>query len=181
MRIQITGKSFNILDSLKDHIEEKIKSINNYYDNVIDVKVTLFKEKYLYKTEITLHSKGSDFVVSDSQKEVYYSFDSAFEKLEKKIKRYKDKTYKKTVKPKEEIFEEIEAKNALIDTEDNAPRIIRMSDKIPAKPMTLDEAVINLSQEHENILVFQNSMNGNIGIVFRRNDGNIGFIEPQRQ
>lgn len=180
MRIQITGKSFTITDTLKSHIEEKVKSITTYFDNVIDVHITLYKEKYRYQTEINLHCKGNDFIVNNSEKDIYYSVDNAVDKLEKQLKRYKGKVYKKTGKPKEEIFEEIEARADNREQEINQPRIFHMEDQIYAKPMTVDEAVIHLGSEGENVVVFHNSLNGNIGIVFRRQDGNIGFIEPPR-
>jgi putative sigma-54 modulation protein len=116
MRIEITSRSFEITDSVRDYIEERLNKLTRYFDRIIECHVILQVERFIYKFEITLHGNGLDLFAEADAEDLYVAFDAAAGKMERQVKKHKDKVRKRkgkkpeiqaTGEPEEEDFDEI--------------------------------------------------------------------------
>ena len=99
MRIEITSKSLEMTDSLKDHISKRLVRLKRYFDGVLDFHVVVRVERFVYKFEITLHGQGFDFFSEDKAEDLYASFEGAADKMETQVKKLKDKTRRRRSRP----------------------------------------------------------------------------------
>jgi putative sigma-54 modulation protein len=91
MRIEITSKSLELTDGMRDHIEKRIAKFKRYFDGVLDCHVILRVERFTHRFEITLHGQGFDFFSEDHAEDLYAAFDGAAEKMECQVRKLKDK------------------------------------------------------------------------------------------
>lgn len=95
MRIDITSKSLELTDGMRDHIEKRMAKLKRYFDEVLDCHVILRIERFTHKFEITLHGQGFDLFSEGHAEDIYAAFDVAAEKMERQVKKHKDKIKRK--------------------------------------------------------------------------------------
>lgn len=188
MNILISGKNIETGDSLKQHVEAAIKQIvDRYFGEVLEVDVTFTKHNFLFKTDIAFHV-SSHFVVRThcEESDPYRSFDLTLGKIEKRIQRYKSRlrARKRQMSVEKEIIN-LPASNYVVDSreEDNAeadvPLIIaEMNSEIPT--VSVSDAVMRMDLTDDTVMMFRNAASGQFNVVYRRQDGNIGWIDPQK-
>ncbi len=91
MRIEITSKSFEITDNVREYIEERLTKLTRYFDKLIECHVILKVERIIYRFEITLHGNGFDLFSEAHSEDVYAAFDAAAGKMERQVRKHKDK------------------------------------------------------------------------------------------
>jgi putative sigma-54 modulation protein len=91
MRVEITSKSLEVTDAMRDHVEKKIIKLKRYFDGVLDCHVVIRVERFIYTCEITLHGQGFDFFSEGHAEEVYAALDAAADKMETQVRKMKDK------------------------------------------------------------------------------------------
>jgi len=91
MNISTTARHYDLAPALKDYAEEKVQNLKKYFDHIVNAHVVFSLEKYRNKVEITLHVNGADFASEDESDDMYISVDRSIEKLERQLKRHKDK------------------------------------------------------------------------------------------
>ena len=171
MNIIVTGRHLEITPALKDYAEKKISRFDRYLSNISEAVVTLSVEKYRHKVEVLLKVNGVLIQAEGITGDVYSSIDEVAEKLERQIKKYKEKlvSHRKT-----------EGKPGVAETEE-APaelgRIIK-NKRFELKPMSPDEASMQMELLDKDFYVFTNDNSGDINVIYRRRDGNFGLIEP---
>jgi len=172
MNIIVTGRHLDITPALKKYAEEKIKKFGRYLSNISEATVTLSVEKYRHKVEVLLKVNGVLIQAEAITGEIYSSIDEVVEKLERQIKRYKEKLVS---------HRKGEGKAGGIQPEfspvEEAGRIIK-NKKFELKPMSPDEAAMQMELLDKDFFVFTNDGSGNINVIYRRKDGNFGLIEP---
>lgn len=99
MNFKITARHFKMKDDLKNYVEEKIKKLDRFYDNILDIDVILGWEKLNRYTELRINVFNKQIVIKEMSDEIRKSFDLALERAERQLKRYKDKL-RKPAKPK---------------------------------------------------------------------------------
>lgn len=187
MQVQITGKNFDIGDSLRTHIAERVEQVaTRYFGERISGHVSLAKEGNDFRTECFMHiASGIDIHSHGQASDAYSSFDEAAEKLDKRLRRYKrrltDHSKRKpeplpgygavsyVIAPEEEHAEEPEELNPVIIAETTTT----------VRTLSVGEAVMQLDLVEAPMLVFHNSSHGRINVVYHRPDGNIGWIDPE--
>jgi len=171
MNIIINGRHLDLTPALKNYAEEKIKKFERYSSNITDAVVTLSIEKYRHKAEALLKANGVMIQAEGVTGEIYSSIDEVVEKLEKQVKKYKEKlvSHRKgegkssepaSQKPSQEIG------------------VIIKKKRFDMKPMDPDEAVMQMELLDKDFFVFTNKLSGDVNVVYRRRDGNFGLIEP---
>jgi len=173
MNIIVTGRHLEITPALKSYVEKKVIRFDRYLSNISEAIVTLYVEKYRHKAEVLLKVNGVLIQAEGITGDVYASIDEVTEKLERQIKKYKEKLVSHR-KP--------EGKAGL--AEEAAPpaeggRIIK-NKRFELKPMSPDEAAMQMELLDKPFFVFTNDGSGEINVIYRRNDGNFGLIEPVR-
>jgi putative sigma-54 modulation protein len=185
MKITIKGNNIKVTDSLRTYIEEKIGRLAKYYDRITKAEVELLYQdnKSAEKTqrvEVTLNANGTIFRCEEASISMYASIDIASEKLERQLYRFKQKqilrgrgTKKEASLPPVEDFDITEAVVPARDSE-----IVKVK-KFAIKPMTANEACLQMEMLNHNFYVFLNAETDQINVVYTRTDGDFGLIEPE--
>lgn len=171
MNVIVTGRHLEVTPALKGYAEEKISKFERYLSNISEATVTLTVEKYRHKTEVLLRANGVLIQAEGITGDIYSSIDEVVEKLEKQVKKYKEKLVS---------HRKGEGKGAAAPGEKAAPetaRIIKRK-RFDMKPMSPDEAAMQMELLDKPFFIFANDANGEINVIYRRNDGNYGLIEP---
>ncbi|MBT4880810.1 MAG: ribosome-associated translation inhibitor RaiA [Alphaproteobacteria bacterium] len=184
MQIRVAGKQIDIGDALKTHIEEALTGvISKYFNNTIEANVIISKEGYLTGAIITTHmGKGLDVRGHADGETPYVAFDKALEKLEHRLRKYKNRLRDHHKKDKE--HESVTAAQYVLETAEvedvpeAAPAVIaELTAVIPT--LSVSEAVMRFDLAAVPVLMFRNSAHGGYNIIYRRTDGNIGWIDPE--
>jgi putative sigma-54 modulation protein len=91
MNISTTARHYDLAPALRDYAEGKVQHLKRYFDHIVNAHLVFSLEKYRHKVEITLHVNGKDFVSEDESDDMYVSVDRSVEKLERQLRRHKDK------------------------------------------------------------------------------------------
>lgn len=177
MNITVNTKNTTLTDAIKDYSEKKVEKIKKYFDDIMDVHVNLDVEKNLHIAEIFVNVKGIFLKGIEKSEDMYASIDMAVDKIERQLVKYKEKLRSRK---NAEIREGDALKLNVYDYDEESvisdPQVI-ISKSIPAKPMDVEEAVMQMDLMNKNFFVFRNAENAEINVVYKRDDGKIGLIE----
>lgn len=172
MKITVNGRHLEVTPALNSYSEEKISKFDRYLPEIAEAVVTLSVEKYRHKAEVLLKVNGILIQAESVTGEIYSSIDEVSEKLERQVKRYKEKLVN---------HRKGGAKASGLDTHEAAPReggrIIK-NKRFEIKPMSQDEASLQMEMLDKDFFVFINDLSGDMNVIYRRQDGNFGLIEP---
>jgi putative sigma-54 modulation protein len=180
MQVTTTFRHMEQSDALKSYAEEKLERVAKYIDEPTTAQVYFSVEKIRHIVEIVISAKGINTKASEATNDMYAAVDSVIDKMERQLRRYKEKI--KAHKPNgEERGRQISKKIVQAESieTDAEPVIIRTKTET-AKPMSVDEAVMQMDLLHKDFIVFTDSSSSDIHVLYRRKDGNFGLIEPQR-
>lgn len=169
MNIIINCRQMDLTKNLKEYAEQKIGRFSKYLNNITEASITLSVEKYRHKAEVHLKVNGSLLQAESITGEMYSSIDDVVEKLARQVKKHKDKMVSsrkgrgKSETPSESV--------------ETVPSIIK-NKSYDIKPMSLEEAAMQMDLIDRDFFVFTNASSGNINVLYKRNDGNFGLIEP---
>jgi putative sigma-54 modulation protein len=167
-------------EALKTYAQEKLEKVQKYIDEPIVVQVFLTVEKIRHIAEITITAKGITIKASEETNDMYAALDAVVDKIERQLRRYKERI--KEHKPGNEI-DQRRVKKSILTAESIEQRqepVIVRSKTFSIKPMSVDEAVMQMDLLHKEFLVFTDSTTEEINVIYRRKDGNYGLIEPQK-
>lgn len=175
MNIAYTTRGFELNGQIKKYTEEKLKKIFSL-DELLEVALTMEQARHRYKAELMVHNRSTRFNSIQETPDVFKSIHGAIDKMEKQIKRHKEKLVnrKRLSRPKTRKLTD-----SLAVTDGIAiPRVVRAR-KQDVKPMSQDEAVMHMEAVKDSFLVFRNLGSDRINILFRRKDGNYGLIDSE--
>lgn len=185
MSLRVSGKNMNIGEALRAHVHEKLSAAAaKYFDGGVTGHVTIAPEGSGFRSDCTLHLASGVTIQTDGRaQEPYASFDQSAERLEKRLRRYKSrlKGAKSAPNPRETVSSYVlEAPDE--DTEapaetDFSPTVIAET-TTQLHTMTTAQAVMELDLTGVSVLPFRHAASGRVNIIYRRNDGNIGWIDP---
>lgn len=170
MNILVNGRHLEVTPALRAYAEEKIRKFERYLSNITEATVTLSVEKYSHKVEVLLKANGLMIQAEGVTEEIYSAIDEVVEKLDKQVKRYKEKlvSHRKGEGKTTELPPVSEAETG---------RIIKTK-RFDMKPMSPDEAAMQMDLIDKDFFVFANDVSGAMNVIYRRKDGNYGLIEP---
>jgi putative sigma-54 modulation protein len=180
MRVNVTFRHMESSEPVRNYVEEKLPKVKKYIDEPVEAQVVLSVEKKIrHKAEVILGAKGITIKASEETTDMYAAIDGVLDKLERQLKRYKDKIKNhKPLSGRERRVEKTIFTAESIDEGHDEPSIIK-SDSFQVKPMSVDEAVMQMDLLDKQFLVFTDSASDEINVVYRRKDGNYGLIVPQ--
>ena len=177
MKIEFTGRGFEVTNEMKEHTASKMQLISKMLNGIQDVTVVLATEKYRHRAEIKFLSNKQLFHGQEETAEMLQSVDRVIEKLEKQARKFKAKK----LSTKRSTTSSIKTPEAPVlgeeDFEEREINIIKM-DNFEVKPMSLEEAVEELSKRNQEFTVFRNAESNAITVLYKRKDGHFGYIEP---
>ena len=180
MQISTTFRHMEPSEALKSYAEEKLERVKKYIDEPIVVQVFLTVEKIRHSAEVTITAKGITIKAAEETNDMYASVDAVADKIERQLRRFKERI--KAHKPSSDTRERqvqksiVEAQN--IEESDSAPVVIKTK-SFSMKPMSVEEAVMQMELLHKDFLVYTEASTENINVVYRRKDGNYGLIAPE--
>jgi len=178
MDITVTFRHVEPMDSLKAYAEEKVSKMEKYFDFPVEVHIVLAAEKFRRMADVTLNVNGTVIKAIEETEDMYSAIDQVMDKIEKQVKKYRDKTTRKR-RPeslKNENSINLEETEEVIGSGIEEPRI--EIEKLFAKPMDPEEAAMQITISQQDFLVFRNSHTRDINVIYKRKDGNLGLIEP---
>ena len=185
--MNIVGKNISVTEGMKSHISDKLARYEKLAPRLVDTHVVLKKQKYLFEAEITLFGKNlRAFGDGKSKENIFMAIDLAYGRVEKQLKRFleKRKDHHKKQKKKEKMSAFNQSSSASDEqtateyrVQGNQPRVIPARKFFP-RPLFLDDASLRLEDSAEPFLVFENAQTKKINVLFKREDGNHGLIEP---
>jgi putative sigma-54 modulation protein len=184
MNITITGRHMDMTDALKSYVEGGLGKLKTHFDKVIDADVVLSVEKHRHIAEINLHANGIRIHSKESSSDMYASVDAVLSKLDRQVKRFKDKinSHKPRIAKEDQDYghQIIEVDHGFeAGTEIQVLHKVVLREKIPLKPMTVEEAAMQLDLVDDDFLVFSNAETQHVNVMYAREDGTYGLIEPQ--
>ncbi|MCX8052876.1 MAG: ribosome-associated translation inhibitor RaiA [Armatimonadetes bacterium] len=183
MLIQIKGKNLEVTDALRNYVNKKLRKLEKYFHSIKEATVTMSVSRGMHVVEVQL--EGDGILLRGEERrgtDMYGSIDQVVEKLETQVKKFKGKLYGKTTeegpKEKESIKDQVLAEAFGPETErEEMPTIVRTK-RFTMKPMTPEEAAQQMELLNHNFFVFLNSQTDDVNVVYKRQDGNYGLIEP---
>ena len=189
MQVTVTGKQIDVGDSLRSHAEAATTTIvEKYFGRAIEAHVVFSRERHLFLSVISVHAgRGLTVQCHASSADAYAAFDDATVRLEKQLRRYKRRLRNHHKGNREEEPPAPEATDYVLaqgeeeppsdDGKEQQPLVIaEMRTSIPQ--LSVSEAVMRLDLADLPALLFRNSKHGNLNLVYRRRDGNVGWIDP---
>ena len=186
MQIQITGKNLDIGDALRQHVEMRLNDdVAKYFDGIVRAHVVVEKQKSAFDCEIVLHlTTGLTLAGNGNAGDAHAATDTASQHLEKRLRRYK-RRLKSHHQARKEPVEAIPAAAYVLQSseqeteepEDLNPVIIAES-TANVSELSVGEAVMQLDFTSEPFVLFRNARNGSLNVVYKRKDGNVGWVDP---
>jgi putative sigma-54 modulation protein len=180
MNVQMTARNFELSSEMKDFINERLKKIKEHFPEIIDIEIILQKEKYRDKAEIIIHAMHQRIYRQEVTNDMYQSISMAVEKIDKNIRKFKGKMQSKK---KKLIEQHIAGEHMILDQESIGEGIKRHNivetEALLVKPMTPDDAIMELELSSSHFQVFLNTENNQFSVLYRREDGNYSLIIPK--
>lgn len=191
MRVQIAGRHVDVGEALKVKINEDLgRTIEKYFARSGEALVTVEKANSGFEVDCSLHLPSGILLQAEGQGgDAYSAFGAALDKMETRVRRYKRRlknhhNTQKAVIPAEVAAayvlkpdEEEETDSA--QTQEDAKPLIIAETKVNLKTMTVSMAVMQLDLSEAPALLFRNAGTGGLNLVYRRKDGNVGWVDPQ--
>ena len=174
MDITVTFRHVDSTESLKEYAEDKLSKIDKYFDYPIEAHVVLTAEKFRRMADVTLNVNGAVIKAEEETEDMYSAIDQVMDKIEIQVKRYRDKIRNRRSKSENQMG--IGQTDETLDTVVDEPGI--EVEKLVAKPMDPEEAAMQFTMSQQDFLVFRNSRSGEINVIHKRKDGNLGLTEP---
>ena len=172
MKISVTFRNGEVENWQKVYAEERILKLKRYLDMPAEAHIILSTEKFRNFAEINLSADGLNVNAKEEAKDMHLAIDSCIEKIEKQLKKQKEKV--KEHKPKS--IRHTEEKIGEGEEESTTNKIVETR-KIVLKPMSLDEAVMEIEGSKTRFILYRDSSSENVSLVYRRDDGNYTLIE----
>jgi putative sigma-54 modulation protein len=183
MRLALTGRHVEITPALQRLAERKVAKLDRLLnDGIVSAQVVLTLEKHRHVVDIRAHARGDHVMHGLGTTDAWEtSFTEAIEKIEQQLQRVKGKwQQRKRRATPAKVFESASppVPSNGGEEEPRRARIMRAS-RYAVKPMTVDEAAMEVDERQDSFLVFRNANTDAVNVLYRRKDGNLGLIEPE--
>jgi ribosome hibernation promoting factor len=192
MQFSVTFRRMEATEALKDYAKDRIQRIRKYFPDPIAAHVVMSTERYNHRVDVNLQlHNGLTIAGHESTENMYSSIDLVMAKIERQVRRYKEKLrdhkFREDLEPvsvTHSVLADAEGSGAAAEggqVEGEAPStsepVVVKKEKYHANPMSVASAIMQLNLRHEQFLVFRNEDTGNVTVVYRRDDGCYGLIE----
>jgi putative sigma-54 modulation protein len=189
VKLTVKGRNINLSDALTAYADEKIGRLGRYLADGARCDLELSTEKNPsiadnQVAEVTIFTKGPVIRAREASPDMYASIDLVADKLERQVKRYRGKLVARSHPTHREAmaaqgFQLPEPEEEAAAAGEAVPRIVKVKQFV-AKPMTPEEATLQLELVGHDFFVFTNSESQDTAVVYRRRDGDYGLIEPRQ-
>lgn len=176
MKFTITEKKIQVSDEIKEYAERKVSKNDRFFRGDAEAFITFSSERGRYKAEVTIENNGTFYRVSEVTSDMHASIDSACASIERQIRKNKTRLEKRL---REGAFDKDPEASFLPEPEEDSFDIVRTK-HFPIKPMTVDEAILQMNLLEHTFFAFKNQNEHDaFSIVYRRRDGGYGLISDE--
>lgn len=177
METTFKSRNFEITEALKSYTDKKLARLVKYFEpELMEAQVMMSLQRGVHTLEVTLNVRGLLLRCEEKTGDMYASIDGAIDKLERQIHKFKTKINRKI----REIHS-VTAPAAVTASDEEGDAEIVKTKRFAYKPMTVEEAVMQMNLLGHDFFVFTNNEDkGHVCVVYRRKDGNYGLIEPEQ-
>ncbi len=181
LEVDIYTRNLNLSERIEEYVNKKVGKLDRYLSSIDEARVDLAHSKSArnandrYVAQITVRGRGFILRAEESADTIFTAIDMALDKMQRRIRRYKDKRYQGRREPRieEEAFAELPPE------EDEEPLIVRRK-RFTLIPMDEQEAIEQMKLlGHDNFFIFYNANTNAVNVLYRRRDGAYGLIEPE--
>lgn len=180
MKFTFTDKKVNLPKSVHNYAEKKVGKLDRYFKTEAEAKLVFSVEKDRNKVELTIRSGSTILRVAESTSDMFASIDAAVTSMERQLRKHKTRLEKRlrqgAFAPQPEAVEE--ETSFVPEPEEGEYQVVRTK-KFPLKPMTVDEAILQMDLLGHSFYAFKNEDSEAFAVVYRRNDGGYGLIEDE--
>lgn len=178
MKLNYVEKNYRLYEAQKDQIDKKLQRLSKYFDEDVKGSVNIERYKNEISVEVTIKLQGVVFRAEKSSDDVLTATDQTVESLISQIRKHKTKLKKRYQKNESIRFEAFSDNEGKEDLETDEPRIVRVK-KIGIKPMSPEEAVLQMEMVGHDFFVFKDATSFETNIVYKRKNGDYGLITPE--
>lgn len=169
MQLAVRGKNIEVTSTLREYLEKKFGKIEKFIDQPVNAQVNMYVERGRHIVEVTAALNGLLIRGEEATGDMYASIDLVADKLEKQVKKYKARFDKRGKENGVSEPVELEPEGKVVKTK-----------RFPVKPLSLDEAIMQMNLLSHDFFVFANSETDKINVLYRRKDGDYGLLEPEQ-
>lgn len=181
MKFTIYGKNMHVSEGMKDTLQKKFKKFDRYFDEETEVYATFSKEKNYQMLEVTIPLGKTILRAEERTDDMKGSIEAVIDKLEGQLRKYKTKLAKKYAQEAPKLQFDALDDDFDDDYDDGlgaVPKVVRTK-KFAIKPMSVDEAAMQMDLLEHDFFVFLNADTEDVNVLYRRRDGDFGLIEPE--
>lgn len=182
MNIEYLGRNYELDDHVRDFAANKLGKINKFLQGPIEVRVTLEVEKHRQIADVHVAHRHGVLQATEETGDMYDAINMAVDKVEKQARRSKKKYVgkrRRTDRANGQIWPlAVLERESVGSAGSGPPRVIRSS-QLQIKPMTIDEAALQLESSKNDFVVFRDSANDRVSVLYKRRDRNYGLIAPE--
>jgi putative sigma-54 modulation protein len=177
MQINVTYRHVEPSSALRTYVEDKVSRIKKYLEEPIEAHVVLRVEKFRHIAEVLILADGMRINGKEETDDMYSAIDLVADTIEGQVRKGKDKSRRrKPLNTGKDLTTPIDLPALAVADDDKESRVIR-AEQIHAKPMDVDEAVMQLKLSNGEFMVFTNRLTNRINVLYNRKDGHYGLIE----
>jgi putative sigma-54 modulation protein len=178
MKFEYTGRHIEVTPALRSHVESHFEKVNHLFDgDGAKAHVIIDVEKGRHRSEIVINWRKEVLTANTTEADMYQSLTRTIDKIAKQALRLKNKIIDKHHRAKKVTTVAV-APEAEVAPAPDSPQIVDSNSYYSVKPMTAEEAVLQLSGEENQFLVFRNADSDRVSVIYKRKDGNFGLIQP---
>lgn len=174
MKIKIIAKNIELTKGLKEAAEKKLSKLEKYFNPEVVAHVTLSVQKNRQIVEVTIPFNGVTLRGQEDLEDMYASMDLVVDKLEGQIRKQKTKLQRRQIGDslRYQVITDLD------NEETEEPKVVKTK-RFSIKPMSVDEAILQMELLGHSFFVFEDSDNDDVCVLYKRKDGNYGLIEPE--
>lgn len=177
MKITITGRKVNLRDNFKERVDKKLAKFSKMFDENAEAKVTVTVEHNRQTVEVTIINSGMIYRVENTAEEMNDALDQVVYLLGRQVRKHKTRLAKRL---RDGVIDEYISESPEIDDvqEETEYEVVKTK-SLPIKPLTVDEAILQMNMIGHKFFMFENANTGIINVVYVRNDGKYGLLVPE--
>lgn len=177
MQTSVNFKNIDSSDNLSQYVSHKLDKFDRFLDNPAEASVVLSVEKFRHIAEINIVGDRLNIYGKEETVDMYSAIDMVLDKLEKQIKKNKDKTRERRTGSKARGLKPSAEENMLhVEPEERGQVVV---EHIDYKPMDVEEAIMQMDLLEDHFFVFTNARSERVNVLYRRKDGDFGLIQPR--
>jgi putative sigma-54 modulation protein len=177
MRIDFTGRQMDVRPELQAYATKRLKKLTRLLRHDMGVHVVMTAEKHRRIAEITLNYRDHSLVAVKTTRDARTSINGALDKLQRQAIRLLGRRRERKRRPKPSSAVLLNVLSSRRDAVNG--QAVLEKDRVPIKPMTVGEAIESLDAAGTGLVVFRNAETERVNVIYRRDDGNLGWIEPE--